>query len=210
MIRLGVLASHGGSNLGAILAACQSGVLAMIPAVVISNNSRSFALERARQAGVPTYHLSSQTHPDPAKLDQVRAETLARYQVDLLALAGYMKPLGPRTLGQWAGRIVNIHPSLLPKFGGKGMYGERVHEAVLAAGEQETGATVHLVTEEIDQGPILAQVTVPVAPDDSPASLAARVLPQEHALYVATLARIAAGELLPECRAQSRQPAGPA
>ncbi len=195
MMRLGLLASHGGSNLGAIITACRSGQLAMEPVAVIGNNSRAFALERARQAGIPTYHLSGQTHPDPATLDAAMAETLARHGAEMIALAGYMKRLGPITLERWRGRIINIHPSLLPKFGGQGMYGERVHAAVLAAGEQETGVTVHLVTEEYDQGPMIAQIIIPVEQGDTPATLGARVLPQEHALYVATLARIASGEL---------------
>ncbi len=195
MMRLGLLASHGGSNLGAIIAACHSGRIAMEPVAVIGNNSKAFALERARQAGIPTYHLSGQTHPDPAALDAAMAETMAHHGAEMIALAGYMKRLGPLTLERWRGRIINIHPSLLPKFGGQGMYGERVHAAVLAAGEQETGVTVHLVTEEYDQGPVIAQVTIPVEPGDTPAMLGARVLPQEHALYVETLARIARGEL---------------
>jgi phosphoribosylglycinamide formyltransferase-1 len=195
MIRLGLLASHGGSNLGAIVAACQDGRIAMEPVVVIGNNSGAYALERARQAGIPTYHLSGQTHPDPAALDAAMAETMARHGVEIIALAGYMKRLGPQTLARWRGRIVNIHPSLLPKFGGQGMYGERVHTAVLAAGETTTGVTVHLVTEEYDQGPTLARVTVPVEPGDTSTTLAARVLPREHELYVDTLARIASGEI---------------
>ena len=196
MMRLGLLASHGGSNLGAIIAACRSGQIAMEPVAVIGNNSRAFALERARAAGIPTYHLSGQTHPDPAALAAAMAETMARHGAEMIALAGYMKRLGPITLERWRGRIINIHPSLLPKFGGRGMYGERVHTAVLAAGERETGVTVHLVTEEYDQGPMIAQVTISVEPGDTPETLGARVLPQEHALYVATLARIASGDLV--------------
>jgi phosphoribosylglycinamide formyltransferase-1 len=112
-----------------------------------------------------------------------------------VALAGYMKRLGPRVLDRWRGRIVNVHPSLLPAFGGQGMYGARVHEAVLAAGASVTGVTIHLVTEEYDQGPALAQREVPVFPGDTAEALAARVLPEEHALYVETLGRIARGEI---------------
>ncbi len=199
MIRLGLLASHSGSNLGAIIAACREGRIAATPVVVIGNNSGAFALERARHAGIRVVHLSNQTHPDPAALDTAMAATLAAHDVDLVVLAGYMKRLGPQMLERWRGRIVNVHPSLLPKFGGKGMYGERVHAAVLAAGEAVTGATIHHLTEEYDQGPIIAQVLVPVEPGDTAATLAARVLPHEHALYVDTLARIARGDLiLPE------------
>lgn len=196
MLRLGLLASHNGSNLGAIVAACQEGRIAATPVVTIGNNSGAFALERARRADIPVVHLSNQTHPDPTALDAAMASTLADYAVDLVVLAGYMKRLGPRVLERWRGRIVNVHPSLLPKFGGKGMYGERVHAAVLAAGETVTGATIHHLTEEYDQGPIIAQVLVPVGPGDTAATLAARILPHEHALYVDTLARIARGDLV--------------
>lgn len=209
MIRLGLFASHSGSNLGAILAACQEGRIAATPVVTIGNNSGAFALERARHAGVPVVHLSNQTHPDPAALDAAMAATLAAYDVDLVVLAGYMKRLGPQVLERWHGRIINVHPSLLPKFGGKGMYGERVHAAVLAAGEATTGVTIHHLTEEYDRGPIIAQVLVPVEPGDTAATLAARVLPHEHALYVDTLARIARGDLiLPDLVSSDRNETG--
>src|SRR5687767_10577820 len=103
-LRLGLLASHGGSNLGAIVAACREGRIDAAPVVVIGNNSDAFALERARRANIPVYHLSSRTHPDPAALDAAIADALARYEVDLVALAGYMKRLGPRVLDRWRGR----------------------------------------------------------------------------------------------------------
>ncbi len=194
-LRLGLLASHGGSNLGAIIAACREGRIDAAPVVVIGNNSDAFALERARRANIPVYHLSSRTHPDPDALDAAIADALARYEVDLVALAGYMKRLGPRVLDRWRGRIINVHPSLLPEFGGQGMYGPRVHAAVLAAGAAVTGVTIHLVTEEYDQGPTIAQREVPVLPGDTVESLAERVLPEEHGLYVETLGRIARGEI---------------
>ena len=211
MIRLGLLASHSGSNLAAIVAACQEGRIAATPVVTIGNNSGAFALERARRADIPVVHLSNQTHPDPKALDAAMAATLAAYNVDLVVLAGYMKRLGPEVLDRWQGRIINVHPSLLPKFGGKGMYGERVHAAVIAAGEAVTGATIHHLTEEYDQGPIIAQVRVPVESQDTAVTLAARVLPHEHALYVDTLARIARGDLiLPELRVFDRDETGDA
>jgi len=209
MMRLGLLASHNGSNLGAIVAACQDGRIAATPVVTIGNNSGAFALERARRAGIPVVHLSNQTHPDPAALDAAMAATLAAHAVDLVVLAGYMKRLGPEMLERWRGRIVNVHPSLLPKFGGKGMYGERVHAAVIAAGERVTGATIHHLTEEYDQGPIIAQVFMPVEPGDTAATLAARLPPHEHALYVDTLARIARGDLvLPDLVSSDRDETG--
>ena len=194
-LALGVLASHGGTNLQAIIDSCRSGAVDAEVRVVISNNSRAMALERARRAGIPTAHLSSATHPDPASLDDAIAETLCRYGVQVVALAGYMKMLGPRTLDAYRSRILNVHPALLPKFGGQGMYGERVHMAVLASGDSVSGVTVHLVDEEYDRGPVVAQTEVPVLPGDTPDTLAARVLEQEHVLYPETIQRIATGEV---------------
>ena len=180
----------------AIIDACKAGRLNAVPAVVISNNGDSRALERARTEGIPGYYLSGTTHPDPDGLDQAILDALVRHKVDVVALAGYMKKLGPKTLVHFRGRILNIHPALLPKHGGKGMYGIHVHEAVIAAGEKESGVTVHLVNEEYDRGPILAQVRVPVLPGDTPETLAERVLIQEHILYPATLEKIATGEIV--------------
>jgi phosphoribosylglycinamide formyltransferase 1 len=195
MLELGLLASHGGTNMQAIIDACRAGRLQAEPRVVISNNSDSGALERARREGIPACHLSLHTHPDPAALDAAMLEVLRRHQVDVICLAGYMRKLGPRTLAAYRNRVLNIHPALLPRFGGKGFYGERVHEAVLAAGERESGPTVHLVDEHYDHGPIVAQTRVPVLPDDTAETLAARVLAQEHHIYADTLQRIATGEI---------------
>ena len=115
--------------------------------------------------------------------------------MDLVVLAGYMKILGPRTISRYRGRILNIHPALLPRFGGEGMYGKRVHEAVLAAGETVTGVTIHMVDEEYDHGPIVARCEVSVLEDDTVDSLAERVLRREHGFYVETLQRISRGEI---------------
>jgi phosphoribosylglycinamide formyltransferase-1 len=195
---LGFLASHGGSNMQAILDACAAGRLDAVPCVAISNNSDSMALQRARNAGISAYHISGATHPGEAE-DREILRVLRRHQVDTVILAGYMKKLGPATLGAYGGRILNIHPALLPKFGGQGMYGRKVHEAVLATGETVTGVTVHVVDELYDHGRILAQRAVAVAPDDTPDTLAARVLAHEHQLYAETLQRIAAGEIRLAC-----------
>ena len=194
-LRLGFLASHGGSNMQAILDACQDGRLTAEPAVVISNNSGSHAFARARRAGVSAYHLSGKTHPKPDDLDAAILDVLHRHEVNLVILAGYMRLLGPKTIATYQRRILNIHPALLPSFGGKGLYGPAVHEAVLAAGDSVTGVTIHVVDEQFDRGPILAQVTVPVEKDDTTELLAARVLAQEHLLFVETLQRIERGEL---------------
>ncbi len=194
-LRLGILASHGGSNLQAILDACRSGQLRAEARVAICNNSDAPARARARRAGVPGFHLSSHTHPDPAALDAAIAATLERHGVNLVVLAGYMKKLGPITLKRYRGRVLNIHPALLPKFGGQGLYGRRVHAAVLAAREPVSGVTVHLVDEEYDRGPIVAQREVPVLADDTVDTLGQRVLKAEHEIYVDTIERIALGEI---------------
>ena len=194
-LRLGFLTSGGGTNMAAIIDACRSGRLAAEPRVVIGNNSRSGALEKARQAGIPAHHLSSHTHSDPEDLDNAILEALQGHGATLVCLAGYMKMLGKRTLSAYRGRVLNIHPALLPRFGGKGFHGKAVHEAVLAAGESESGVTIHIVDEHYDHGPILAQTRVPVLTDDTVDALAARVLEQEHALYADTLQKIATGEI---------------
>lgn len=194
-LRLGFLASHGGSNAQAIFDACRQGALHGEACVLISNNSRAGVRDRAERAGVPFYHLSSATHPVPAELDAAILQTLQNHGVEVVCLAGYMKKLGAQVLASYRGRILNVHPSLLPKFGGRGMYGIRVHEAVLAAGEAESGATVHLIDGEYDQGILLAQERVDICSDDSAEALQARVLAVEHRIYAETLQRIATGSL---------------
>ena len=187
MTGLGVLASGSGSNLQAIIDACSDGTLDARPAVVISNNSGSGALARAREAGVPALHLSSRTVPDAAELDRAICQALEEHEVDLVITAGYMKKLGPETLRRFNGHIINIHPSLLPRHGGEGMYGMNVHRAVIEAGDEITGITIHYVEGDYDTGPIIAQKELTVYPDDTPESLSARVLAEEHAFLVATL-----------------------
>jgi len=194
-LRLGFLASHGGSNMQAIIDACKAGRLDARPCVVISNNSDSMALQRAKNEGIPHYHISLQTHPSPLE-DKEILRVLRRHGVDTVILAGYMKKLGPMTLQAYRGRILNIHPALLPKFGGKGMYGKRVHEAVLAAGEKVTGVTIHIVDENYDAGPIVNQCQVPVLEGDTIDSLAERVLKHEHVLFAETLQKIADGRII--------------
>ncbi len=194
-LKLGFLASHNGSNMQAIIDAINSGKLYAKPVVLISNNSDSGAMERAKKEKIPCYHISSKTHPEEGQEDKAIANTLEKHNVDLVCLTGYMKKIGPKTLDRYKGRIVNIHPALLPKYGGQGMYGRYVHEAVIKAGEKETGATVHLVDEIYDHGKILAQEKVPIRPDDNPETLAARVHKAEHKLYYQTLQKIAKGRL---------------
>jgi len=178
--RIGVLASGRGSNLGALLDAHARGDLPARVVVVISNNSRAGALERARAEGIAAVHLSTKTHDDPGA---ALVEILEGHGVDLVVLAGYMKLLDPRVVARWPRRVLNIHPAPLPRFGGRGMYGEHVHRAVLEAGVDQSGPTVHLVDEVYDRGATLAHRAVPVYPDDTVTSLGARVLAAEHDLF---------------------------
>ena len=179
----------------AIIDACKQGRLDAKPCVVISNNSDSMALARAGTEGIPRYHISAATHPGETE-DRAILRTLRAHDVDTVILAGYMKRIGPATLQAYRGRILNIHPALLPKFGGMGLYGKRVHEAVLKTGEKVTGVTVHVIDEDYDTGPVLNQVQVPVMVGDTTDSLAERVLTQEHFLYVETLRKISEGAIV--------------
>lgn len=193
-MRIGILASHEGTTLQAVLDACAEGRLEARVGIVISNNSSSGALQRASAAGVTSRHLSSNTHPDAAELDRQICSALDSAHVDVVLLAGYMKKLGPHTLHTYSGRILNTHPALLPKFGGVGMYGMRVHHAVLESGERVSGASVHVVDGEYDTGPVLAQSVVPIEQGDTHETLADRVQLSERALVVSVLREIARGE----------------
>ena len=194
-MRIGVLASHEGSMLQAILDACDApnpdARLCARVSVVVSNNSESGAIRRARDAGIRSVHLSSATHDDAASLDRAITHCLDDAAVDLVVLAGYMKRLGPVTLARFKGRLINTHPSLLPKFGGSGYFGRRVHEAVIAAGERESGATVHWVTGDYDSGPVIAQVRVPIAENETALTLETRVKAVERTLLIDTLRMLA-------------------
>jgi phosphoribosylglycinamide formyltransferase-1 len=194
-VRIAFLASHRGTNMQAVIDACETGQLKAEPAVLVCNNPDAEALNRARAHSFPAYVLNSKTHPDPRALDEAILDALLRERSSLILLAGYMKRLGPKVVSRFSGRILNIHPALLPKFGGQGMYGPRVHQAVLDSGDKVTGVTVHLVDEEYDHGRILAQVEVPVEPGDTVETLSARVLGQEHQLLIDTLRRICDGAL---------------
>jgi phosphoribosylglycinamide formyltransferase-1 len=192
MFKIGVMASGGGSNFKAIIDRIGEGDLEAQCKFLITNNGTCGAVSHAEEYGIPVYHISGKTHPVAADYEAAMMDVLNKYDVDLLILAGYMKALPLCMVRRMPGRILNIHPSLLPKYGGKGFWGIHVHEAVIAAHEEESGATVHLVSEEIDQGRILAQVKVPVLEGDTPEVLAARVLEQEHNLYWKTIRDYAA------------------
>jgi phosphoribosylglycinamide formyltransferase 1 len=172
-VRVAVLVSGGGTNLQALLDALHDSPIARVTRV-ISNRPDAGALDRARRAGVPTTVLRDAG--DPAELHTALADA------QLVVLAGYLKLVDASTVARFRGRMINIHPALLPDFGGPGMYGHHVHEAVLASGATESGATVHLVDEVFDRGEIIAQEKVPIVSGDTPDTLAARVLEAEHRL----------------------------
>lgn len=194
-LRLALFASHNGSNIQEIINVCKKKELHAIPCIIISNNSESKVLKRAKEERIPFRHLSSKTHPDLNDLDTEILETLKKYNVNLIVLAGYMKKLGPKVLKNYKSRILNIHPALLPKYGGKGMYGNYIHEAVLQAKEKETGVTIHIVDEDYDTGRIINQIKVPVFESDTVEILSKRVLEQEHKIYVDTLNKIYEGKI---------------
>jgi len=190
-MRVVVAASGRGSNLEALLRTLGPGAPARV-VLVLSDRAAAGALTLARSQGVPT-----QTFTDPASPDEWLT-ALDRAQADLVVLAGYLKLVPAGVIERYRGRIINIHPALLPGFGGRGMYGRRVHEAVLASGARESGASVHLVDEVYDRGEVLARARVPVLPDDDPDRLAARVLEVEHRLLPAVvLAAARAGRPVP-------------
>lgn len=194
-LRIASFASHGGSNLQALIDGCVSGQIAGEIVLVVSNNRKAYALERAQKHGVDGLVISDRDFDTEEAFARELLQQLAARRVTMICLAGYMKKLPGDVICAFRNRILNVHPALLPKFGGKGMFGIHVHEAVLAAGEKETGVTIHLVNEVYDDGRIIAQRTVPVSPDDTPESLQQRVLEIEHQLYPETVARIASGEL---------------
>lgn len=204
-MRIAICGSGAGSTAAHVIDAAQRGELgAAEVCLVVGNNSGSGIFDVARQRGVPTRHLSGATHPDPADLD---AAMLAAFQVvdaDVIVLAGYMKLLGPQVLAAFEKRVLNTHPALLPAYGGQGMYGDRIHAAVLADGAAVTGATVHAVTADYDEGPIVGQATVPVEPDDTLETLRARVQQVEKALLVDCL-RDLAGSADPAALVRARR-----
>jgi len=201
-LRVGVLASGGGTNLQAIIDACATGKVDAELAVVISD-VQCAALERARRAGIPEHWLSRHDKvrfPTREVFDTAVLERLEAHGAELVCLAGYLRIMTPVLTDALAGRMMNIHPALLPAFGGPGMYGHHVHQAVLDYGCKVSGCTMHFVTLETDGGPIILQRAVPVEEDDTPKTLAARILPHEHALYCQAVQLYAEGRLKIEGR----------
>ena len=190
-MRIAILASGGGSNLQAIVDHFRAPLARSAGEIVLvaSNRADAGALQRARDAGIPTYVIEDST--DGAAL----LHALQAGHAELLVLAGYLKLVPLNVVRAFAGRMLNVHPALLPSFGGHGMYGQRVHAAVIDAGVKLSGVTVHFVNEEFDRGAIAAQWPVPVVAGDTPQSLSARVLHVEHQLYPSVIEAVASGAL---------------
>jgi phosphoribosylglycinamide formyltransferase-1 len=191
-ITLAIFASGAGTTAQAVIDACASGRIDGRVGLVVSNNAAAQVLERAAAASIPTRHISARTDPDPDARERAMLAALAEAGVTHVLLAGYMKKLPNAVLEAYPGRVYNTHPALLPAYGGRGMYGDHVHAAVLADRQQRSGATVHLVTDEYDSGPIVAQTEVDVLPADDVATLGERVRAAERELVVEVLAAVAA------------------
>jgi phosphoribosylglycinamide formyltransferase-1 len=192
-LKIGFLASGSASSARAIVAAMQAGELAGEARLMVSNNKSAPALEFAREHGIAA--LCIPTKDDAAAADAKIAAAMAEHDVELIVMSGYLRRIGPQTLARYAGRILNIHPGPLPDFGGEGMYGRRVHEAVLAAGVAESGVVIHLVDEEYDHGAPVARRSVPVVAGDTVEDLEARVRATEPGFFVDTLQKLTRGEL---------------
>ena len=192
-LKLGFLGSGNGSSARAIIGAIAAGALDAEARLVVSNRREAPLLDWAAAQGIATRLIPTLSNPDAADLQL--ADAMRSHGVELIVMSGYLRRLGPRTLWRYAGRVLNIHPGPLPEFGGQGMYGRKVHEAVLAAGRRESAIVIHLVDEEYDHGPEVARRIIDVAPGDTAESLEATIKLREPAFFVETLRRIAAGEL---------------
>jgi phosphoribosylglycinamide formyltransferase-1 len=190
-IRLAIFASGAGTTAQAVIDACAEGRIDGAVVLVVSNNADAPVLARAAAAGIRWRHLSSRTHAREDALELALIAALRDAEATHVLLAGYMKRFPRAVLAAFPGRVLNTHPSLLPAYGGEGMYGDRVHAAVLADGAQRTGATVHLAGEDYDDGPIVASVEVAVSADDDVASLRRRVQAAERVLLIGVLAELA-------------------
>lgn len=194
-LNLACLASGSGTNLQAIIDNIESGKLPATIVAVVCNEPDAHSLERAKRHGLPAFLINHRDFGGRPDFEQAMIEVIDRQGADLICLCGFMRVLTPCFIDHYRGRILNIHPALLPKFGGRGFYGHKVHQAVLAAGEKESGCTVHFVDAQVDHGPIILQRRVPVLPGDTPETLAQRVLAEEHIAYSQAIAMIADGKL---------------
>jgi len=193
MLKLGFLASHNGSSFKAVVEAIEAGDLDAEARLLVSNRKDAPALVFAAAHAVPSRCIPTAADPDAA--DTALVTALRDAGVELVVLSGYLRKLGPKTLAAYSGRILNIHPSLLPKYGGQGMYGRHVHEAVAKAGDRASGASVHLVDGEYDHGPVILQRETPLSPGDDAAAIEAKVTAVEAGLFVDVLRRISRRDL---------------
>jgi len=190
-LRISVLVSGGGTNLQAIIDGIERGDIENAEiGLVISSSAKAYALERAAKHGIKTLVVDKTAYPDEKERNKALLESLNRENTDLVVLAGYMSILDGSVVKAYKNRIINIHPSLIPKHCGPGYYGLRVHRSVIEAGDQESGATVHYVDEGVDTGPVILQRKVPVLDSDTPESLASRVLETEHAILCEAIKKI--------------------
>ncbi len=194
-MRIAIFASGGGSNAEAIIRAANEGRLSLEVGLVVSNNADAGVLQRAKALEVNYITIDQRNFDSEESYISSLFSELDENGIDFIALAGYLKLVQPKLINKYKNKITNIHPALLPSFGGKGFYGKKVHEAVLEAGCKVSGVTIHLVSEAYDRGPIISQLTVPVLEDDSPESLAARVLKVEHQIYPEALQLFAEGRV---------------
>ncbi len=194
-LRLAVFASGRGSDFLSLVEASQKEDLGWRVTLLITNNPEAGAIEKAEKHGIPHQVINRRDFAERNDFVRTLLETFQEYRINFIALAGYLRKIPPEVIRRFPGRMVNIHPALLPSFGGKGMYGERVHQAVLDTGCKVSGVTVHIVDEEYDCGPIVAQRIVEVRDDDDCESLAARVLEVEHKLYPEALTWFAQGRV---------------
>lgn len=192
--KIAVFISGGGSNLQALIDASKLGVLSGKIVWVVSSNNKAYGLQRAQKEGIETFVYKLKNYESKVDAANDLFEKLRERNIDYIALAGYLKLLPENVVNAFHNRIVNIHPALLPKYGGKGMYGHSVHEAVIANKEKESGPTVHLVDEIYDNGQILEQIRIPVLESDTAESLASRVLEQEHKLYPRAIEKLIKGK----------------
>lgn len=193
-LKLGFLASKNGSSLRAVVAAIEAGQLDAGALLVVSNNRKAAALEFAAEHSVETLVIPTQADPDAA--DARLCAALEAAGVELVVLSGYLRHLGPRVLTRYRNRVINIHPGPLPDFGGEGMYGRRVHEAVIAAGVAESGIVIHAVDEIYDNGPVIARKAIPISPGETAESLEAKVTAAEPGFYVEVLQQVVAGQIV--------------
>lgn len=182
-MRLAVFASGGGTNFQAILDAVDRGSLPAEPVCCLSNTPEAGALERADRANVASVVVNPKDYTSPSAFGRALLDVLEEHEATFVALAGYMIKVPPNVVAAYRGRMTNVHPALLPAFGGQGMYGMNVHQAVIEYGVHWSGATVHLVDEEYDHGPVVLQEPVPVYAEDTPQTLADRIKEVEHRIY---------------------------